>query len=277
MPIATRTGGCSHPASIEYFRKNTAATTSAMPAIAANNFTPMRLSQSNAGAAGRLGGVGGGGGGAGGRGTSGGDGGRAGVADGAGPAAGGAWTGRGGVGDAGGGAVGSGRSATRGSGTDSGAGGGTGLSAAGGTCAGGATRGGTTGAAGRVGSGRAAAAGGDAGDGDGAASRDSWVTRERSSSISFSCDSTTRRSVSSRRAVLRADTQAAIGRTKGMTSGISAKKRISTVPRPRAGGAPPGTDSLVAGVHSSYTEPPSLVSSHSCRTPQAARRPREKP
>ena len=216
----------------------------------------MRLSQSNAGAAGRLGGVGGGGGGAGCRVTSGGDAGRAGVADGAGPAAGGAWTGRGGGGDGG-----SGRSATRGSGTVSGAGGGTGLSAAGGTGAGGTTRGGTTGATGGVGSGRTAAAGGEMG-GDGA-SRDSWVTRERSSSISFSCDSTTRRSVSSRRAVLRADTQAAIGRTKGMTSRISAKKRISTVPRPRAGGAPPGIDSFVAGVYSSYTEPPSLVSSHS--------------
>ena len=223
----------------------------------------MRLSQSNAGAAGGLGGAGGGGGGAGVRGTSGGDGGRAtGVPDGVAPAAGGAWTGRGG-GDTGGGAVGSGRSATRGSGTDGGAGGGTGLSAAGGTGAGGTTRGGTAGATGRVGSGRAAAAGGGAGAGDGAASRDSWVTRERSSSISFSCDSTTRRRVSSRRAVLRADTQAAIGRTNGITSGISAKKRISTVPRPRAGGAPPGTDLLVAGVHSSYTEPPSLVSSHS--------------
>jgi hypothetical protein len=221
----------------------------------------MRLSQSNAGAAGRLGGVGGGGGGTGVRGTSGGDAGRVGDADGAGPAAGGAWTGRGGVGDAGGGAVGSGRSATRGSGTVSGAGGGAGLSAAGGTGAGGTTRGGTTGATGRGGSGRTAAAGGEAG-GDGA-SRDSWVTRERSSSISFSCDSTTRRSVSSRRAVLRADTQAAMGRTKGMTSRISAKKRISTVPRPGAGGTPPGADSLVAGVHSSYTEPPALVSSHS--------------
>ena len=177
---------------------------------------------------------------------------------------------------AGGGGVESGRSATRGSGTVGGADGGTGLSVAGDPCAGGTTRGGTAGATGRVGSGRTEAAGGEAG-GDGAASRDSWVTRERSSSISFSCDSTTRMSVSSRRAVLRADTQAAIGRTKGMTSGISAKKRISTVPRPRAGGAPPGTDSVVAGVHPSYTEPPSLVSSHSCRTPQAGRQPCEKP
>ena len=66
------------------------------------------------------------------------------------------------------------------------------------------TRGGTTGAAGRVGSGRRAGRqqARDAGDADGAASRDSWVTRERSSSISFSCDSTTRRSVSSCRARL---------------------------------------------------------------------------
>jgi hypothetical protein len=230
----------------------------------------MRLSQSNAGASGRLGGVGGGGGGAGGRGTSGGDGGRAGVADGSGPAAGGAWTGRGGGGDAGGGAVGSGRSATRGSGTDSGAGGGTGLATAGGTGVGG-----TTGATGRVGSGRTVAAGGGAG-GDGAASRDRWLTRARRSSISFSCDSTTCRSVSSRRAVLRADTQATIGRTKGTTSRISAKKRISTVPRSRAGGGPPGCESLVAGVQSSYTEPTSLISSP-YRTPQAACRPREKP
>src|SRR5687767_3785744 len=60
MPIITRTGGCSQPCSTEYFRKKTAAKTSAMPAIGENNLTPTRLSQSNAGFAGS-GGTGGGG------------------------------------------------------------------------------------------------------------------------------------------------------------------------------------------------------------------------
>src|SRR4051812_15635476 len=65
MPIAACTRDVSHPLSIEYFRKKIAASTSAMPAIAAKSLTPMKLSQSNATAAG-LGGVMGGGGGGGG-------------------------------------------------------------------------------------------------------------------------------------------------------------------------------------------------------------------
>ena len=237
--MATRTGGCSQPLSIEYFKKDTAATITATPAIAENSFTPTRLSQSNAGA-------GGGGGGAGG-----GDGGRVGGAN-------------GGDGGRGGGIEADGCTVLAAmAGLDAAAGAGT-PGVAGGCGNGGR---GSGGAGDEIGE----AAGADAGAG--AASRDRWVTRERSSSISFSCDSTTRRSVSSRRAVLRADTQAAIGRTKGMTSRISAKKRISTVPRSRAGGDPPGCDSLVAGVQPSYTdyaEPTSLVSSHYCRTPEAA-------
>src|SRR3954463_7198180 len=40
-------GGCSQPCSTEYFRKNTAARTSAIPATAENSFTPRRLSKSN--------------------------------------------------------------------------------------------------------------------------------------------------------------------------------------------------------------------------------------
>ena len=48
-PIVTRTGGWSHPLSIEYRRKNTAASTSAIPATAEKSLTPTRLSQSNAG------------------------------------------------------------------------------------------------------------------------------------------------------------------------------------------------------------------------------------
>src|SRR4051812_13783065 len=67
-PIAARTGGRSQPCSTEYLRKKIAASTSAMPAIAAKSLTPMKLSQSNAGAAG-LGGVMGGGGGGGGGGS----------------------------------------------------------------------------------------------------------------------------------------------------------------------------------------------------------------
>src|SRR5688572_27185673 len=47
MPINTRTGGCSKPCSIEYFRKKIAATTSVKPAPAANNLTPTKRSKSN--------------------------------------------------------------------------------------------------------------------------------------------------------------------------------------------------------------------------------------
>ena len=43
----------------------------------------------------------------------------------------------------------------------------------------------------------------------------------------LSCNSTTRRRVSSRRAVWRADTQAAIGRTNGITSGIQRERKVS--------------------------------------------------
>jgi hypothetical protein len=183
----------------------------------------------------------------------------------------------GGVGGTGGCGVASGRSVTRGSGTVSGAGGGTGLAAAGGTGVGG-----TTGAAGRVGSGRAADAGAAAavgcaaGCGVGPASRDNWLTRDRSSSISRSCDSTTLRSVSSRVRVLRADTQATMGSTKGTASRISAKNRISTVPCLRTDGRPPGAIHLCWGLailHGADV----ADKLHSHRTPRRAGRLGEKP
>ena len=117
------------------------------------------------------------------------------------------------------------------------------------------------GAGATTGSERVGAGGAAAGDG-GAPSRAICVTRERSSSISFSWDSTTRSSVSSRVRVLRADTHAAIGRTKGMPSRISAKNRISTVPLHQAIAVePPGRNSFVAGgFQPSYTDARSLVS-----------------
>ncbi len=159
----------------------------------------MRLSQSNAGAAGRLGGVGGGGGGPAGRGTGGGDAGRAGVADGADRPP--VEPGRAVAASATRAVAPWGADVPRRAVLERSA-----APAAGPACR---PRAAPALAARLVaarlalravaGSGRTAAAGGEAG-GDGAASRDSWVTRERSSSISFSCDSTTRRSVSSRRA-----------------------------------------------------------------------------
>src|SRR5215203_2349940 len=60
MPIVARMVGLNQPCSTEYFRKNTAASTSAIPAIHENSFTPTRLSQSNAGFAGGAGRGGGG-------------------------------------------------------------------------------------------------------------------------------------------------------------------------------------------------------------------------
>jgi hypothetical protein len=57
-PIAIRTGGCSQPCWIEYPRKKTAATASAMPATHENRRTPISSSQSNAGCAGRAGSAG---------------------------------------------------------------------------------------------------------------------------------------------------------------------------------------------------------------------------
>ncbi len=57
----------------------------------------------------------------------------------------------------------------------------------------------------------------------------SAATRARRSSISFSCDSTTRTSVSSCVRVRRADTHATIGSTIGMASRISATRRNSTI------------------------------------------------
>src|SRR5687768_15809650 len=52
MPMITRTGGWSQPCSAEYFKKYTAANTSAIPAIAENSLTPTRFSQSKDGAGG---------------------------------------------------------------------------------------------------------------------------------------------------------------------------------------------------------------------------------
>ena len=49
MPMVMRTCGISHPWLMEYRRKNTAARSSATPAIQEKSFTPTRFSQSNFG------------------------------------------------------------------------------------------------------------------------------------------------------------------------------------------------------------------------------------
>src|SRR5687767_8458754 len=60
MPSVARTAGLSQPCSTEYLRKNTAASTSAMPAIQEKSLMPTKFSQSNVNA-GFAGGAGGGG------------------------------------------------------------------------------------------------------------------------------------------------------------------------------------------------------------------------